>query len=171
MNQLARYLDGLDEAAARVALARCCAARRWVEDMLARRPFGDDAAVFAAAEEAWAPLGAQDWHEAMASHPRIGERANARDPSASWSRGEQAGVARADHDVRVALEAGNRAYEQRFGQVFLICATGKRAEQVLAELDLRLSNDPQVEVQVAAGEQAKITRLRLAKLVASGGAE
>lgn len=163
----AAHLDGLSEQQAAAALRRCCASERWVERMLARRPFGDDARLFEAAEQAWWALGPEDWREAFAAHPRIGER----EPSGeqdeegeAWSRDEQAGVEGSADATRRALAEGNRAYEERFGHVFLIFASGKSGEEMLAALRERLDNDPEEEVRIAAGEQAKITRDRLEKL-------
>ena len=130
--------------------------------MLAMRPFASDAALFAAAERAWWALGREDWLEAFGAHPRIGQHA-----ADAWARNEQAGVKGAGEDVRAALAQGNRAYEERFGHVFLICATGKSATEMLGALRGRLGNDPATELRVAAAEQAQITRLRLEKLAAS----
>lgn len=158
----AEHLNGLPARAARAALGRCCGARRWVEAMLALRPFASDAALFAAAERAWWALAREDWLEAFRGHPRIGQHA-----ADAWARSEQAGVSGAGEDTRAALAQGNRAYEERFGHVFLICATGKSATEMLGALRGRLGNDPATELRIAATEEAKITRLRLAKLAAS----
>lgn len=161
MNQVAAYVNGMPDGAARQALARCCGARRWVARMLAARPFESDTALFATAERVWWDLGREDWLEAFATHPRIGQQT-----ADDWSRREQAGVVTATDAARLALAKGNRAYARRFGHVFLMCATGKTANEMLGELRRRLANDPATELRVAAGEQAKITRLRLEKLVA-----
>jgi 2-oxo-4-hydroxy-4-carboxy-5-ureidoimidazoline decarboxylase len=107
----------------------------------------------------WWSLEPEDWLEAFATHPRIGER-----DGGDWTASEQAGMDEADAEVHRALVAGNRAYEERFGHVFLICATGLSGEEMLAALHRRLSNEPEAEVRVGAAEQAKITRLRLGKL-------
>ena len=155
----AGVLNALGEGAAATALTRCCAARRWVDSMLAARPFASDAALFAAAERAWWGLGREDWLEAFAAHPRIGERADD-----AWARREQAGAERAGQATAAALARGNRVYEGRFGHVFLICATGKGADELLRALEARLANDAAGELRIAAGEQAKITRLRLERL-------
>ena len=152
-------LNALGEDVARAALARCCATRRWVDAMLARRPFATDAALFAAAEGVWWGLGREDWLEAFAAHPRIGERSHD-----AWAQREQAGVRQAERTTAIALAQGNRDYERRFGHVFLICATGKGADDMLRALARRLVNDPATELRLAAGEQAKITRLRLERL-------
>jgi OHCU decarboxylase len=157
---IAEYLNGLAENAARTALARCCGSARWVAQMLAARPFESDAALMASAERVWWALEREDWLEAFARHPRIGERA-----AEEWSRREQAGVNGAAAAIGAELAERNRAYEERFGHVFLISATGKTAEAMLGELRRRLANDPATELRIAAGEQAKITRLRLEKLV------
>ena len=160
MNPVAEYLNRLPEDEAGTALARCCGAPRWVARMLAARPFSDDAALIETSDRVWWSLAPEDWREALGCHPRIGERTEE-----AWSRREQAGVAAATGATREALVAANRAYEERFRHVFLICATGRSAADMLSELRHRLANDPGTELRVAAAEQAKITRLRLEKLV------
>ena len=165
---LAGYLNGLGDAAGRTEFLKCCAATRWADAMLAARPFADDDAVFAAAERTWWALGRDDWLEAFAAHPRIGDRdaVDARHAATrGWSRQEQAGAAEADAGLRAALAAENAAYEARFGHVFLICATGRTGQEMLAALRERIGHDPGAELRVAAGEQARITRLRLERLV------
>ena len=164
---LADYLNGLPESDSRAELLRCCASTRWSAAMVAARPFASDAAVLAAADRAWWALGPEDWLEAFAAHPRIGDRASPDARHATtreWSRREQAGAATPDEEVRAALAAGNAEYERRFGHVFLIRATGRSAEEILAALRRRLGNDPDKELREAAGEQAEITRLRLERL-------
>jgi 2-oxo-4-hydroxy-4-carboxy-5-ureidoimidazoline decarboxylase len=149
-------------------LVECCAASRWVAGMLARRPFKSRAAVLSTADEIWRSLDSADWREAFSHHPRIGERKSAVPQSergSAWAAGEQSGVERADDDVRRALAATNREYEQRFGYIYIVFATGKSAEEILALARQRLQNDPDVELRTAAEEQRKITRLRLDKLL------
>ena len=172
-------LNALDRQALAAALHPCCGARRWVDAMLAARPFATATDLFAAADRAWQALEPADWREAFAHHPRIGAvptgPAAQGAPSAAmpakmtppdaWSRQEQRGVESATAGVREALARGNVAYEQRFGWIFLICATGKSAAEMLAALQQRLSNDPETELRVAASEHARITRLRLEKLL------
>ena len=158
---VAAHVNGLSEDAARAALTRCCATRRWVEQLLAARPFPSDAALLAEAERVWWRLDRKDWLEAFRRHPRIGEQT-----AEEWSRREQAGVAEAGAATRAALGRENGAYAERFGYLFLTCATGKTAGELLDELRRRLANDPATELRVAASEQAKITRLRLERLVA-----
>jgi 2-oxo-4-hydroxy-4-carboxy-5-ureidoimidazoline decarboxylase len=160
----AAYLNSLPVVAARSALGRCCGARRWVDAMLAARPFASDVELLATAERVWWELGRADWLEAFAAHPRIGVRVGA---GMDWARREQAGADGAAEATLAALAQGNVTYEERFGHVFLISATGKTADEMLGALRGRLTNDPATELRVAAQEQAKITRLRLDKLVVS----
>jgi 2-oxo-4-hydroxy-4-carboxy-5-ureidoimidazoline decarboxylase len=157
-------LNALDRDAAAAALRRCCGAARWVETMLAQRPFASATELYAAGERAWAGLQPADWREAFAHHPRIGGGAGAA-ATAAWSRQEQRGVDTAAASVLAELERGNAEYERRFGFVFLICATGKSAAEMLSALRARMANDPETELRVAAEEQARITQLRLAKLL------
>lgn len=166
---VAAHLDGLEEAKAREALHRCCASNAWVEAMLERRPFGEDAALFEAAEETWQRLDREDWLEAFAAHPRIGAWEARESATSGWSREEQSGMAAAADPVRRSLAEGNRIYEERFGHVFLIHAAGRSAEEMLTALRDRLRNDPAEELRVAADEQRKITRSRLEKLTAEAG--
>ena len=141
-------------------LERCCGSRRWVAAVAARRPFNDVNELYDAADEIWWSLDGGDWLEAFSQHPRIGERA------AGWAQDEQSRVTEASDKTRSALAERNRDYERKFGHVFLICATGKDADDILAALERRMDNDPASELRIAAAEQAKITRLRLEKLVA-----
>jgi allantoicase len=163
-----RRLDALPESVARRELQRCCAARRWVDAVVAGRPYVSVTALRARAEEAFAALGPADWHEAFAAHPRIGESQAARAQSAAearWSSGEQAGARSADAAARAALIDVNREYEARFGHIYIVCATGKSAEDLLALARARLANDAATELRVAAGELEKIMQLRLDKLL------
>jgi len=160
-----RVLNQQSEDGARALLARCCGARRWVDGMLARRPFASRAALFDAADEVWAGLGEDDYLEAFAHHPRIGEdlaALRARFPdSAGWASAEQAGAQGADEATLRALRDANRAYFDRFGFIFIVCASGMSAHELLSALRARLANERPRELAIAAGEQAKITRLRL----------
>lgn len=162
------YLNALPEAEARAQLTRCCGASRWVARMLSARPFASQAALFATAETVWSQLEASDYLEAFAHHPEIGEDLAALRKrfasTAELSLGEQAAVATANEQTLLALRAGNRAYRERFGYSFIVCATGKSAAQMLSLLEQRMLNSAQAELGVAAREQAEITRLRLQKL-------
>ena len=149
-------------------LADCCGASRWVSGMLERRPFRSRAVVLSTADEIWRSLDSGDWREAFSHHPRIGERKSAMPLSergSTWAASEQSGLERADDDVRAELAAANREYEQRFGFTYIVFATGKSAEEMLALARERLRNDPETELRAAAEEQRKITLLRLDKLL------
>ena len=160
-------LNGLSPEAAAAALLRCCGSARWVEGMLARRPYASRAELFSAALEEWQRLGPADFREAFAHHPEIGanlEELRQKFPAtADLSRAEQSAAAGASEATLQALQAGNRAYRARFGYSFIVCATGKSASEMLALLEARLGHEQEFELQVAAAEQAKITRLRLEK--------
>jgi 2-oxo-4-hydroxy-4-carboxy-5-ureidoimidazoline decarboxylase len=148
-------------------LLACCASRRWADELLARRPYGDLDALRAVSARVFAELTWPDVEEAMAAHPRIGERAAGPGREAGWSREEQAGVAEAGAEIQEDLAVGNLAYEERFGHVFLICATGLSAEAMLARLRERLGNDPDTEHEVVRAELGKIVDLRLGKAFGS----
>ena len=152
----------------RVRLHSCCAAETWVGHMLAGRPYRSEAALYAASDHATLALDAGGLAQALAGHPRIGDAAPAHGGdrrSAAWSRGEQAGVATADASLLDDLAAANAEYERRFGHVYLVCASGRGAAELLAICRARLDNDPQTEHDVVLDELAKINRLRLAKLL------
>jgi OHCU decarboxylase len=188
-------LNALNEEAARREFLRCCGSTQWAREMAASRPFDSTETMAQASDTISLSLGRADWLEAFAAHPRIGADAAAPaatpsglprgvsdgsrrgwGPGASaekvdgslrteWATQEQSGVASAPDEVRARLAASNRAYEARFGYIFIVCATGKSAGEMLALLDERLTNDPDEELHIAAEEQRKITRLRLAKLL------
>ncbi len=149
-------------------LLRCCGAPRWVAAMTAARPFTSRAHLFGEAERLWWRLGDGDWIQAFAHHPRIGaDLATLRAKYATiadWSVSEQSGLGSAEEETLANLAHGNVAYEERFGFLFLVCATGKSAREMLGLLHERLGNAPEAELRVAAGEQVKITRLRMEKL-------
>ena len=161
-------LNSLDETAASEALSRCCGATRWVSAMVAARPFSSRTHLLGVAEEIWWRLEGKDWQEAFSHHPKIGadvERLREKfAATAAWSEGEQAGVGVASDETLNKLARGNTDYESRYGWIFIVCASGKSADEMLALLGERMENDPVDEQRVAAGEQAKITRLRLEKL-------
>lgn len=154
-------LNALPPASARRELARCCGSARWTAGMTGRRPFRDAEGLYAAADEVWWSLEGGDWLEAFSHHPRIGERA------AGWAKDEQSGVRGASDVTLKTLGKLNHDYERKFGHVFLIFASGRSAEEMRAELERRIGNDPATELRNAAAEQAKITRLRLQKLISS----
>ena len=140
-------------------LLGCCAAPGWARLVTVGRPYASLAELLAAADAAWAARDRGDLDAAMAGHPRIGERR-----LSGFSAQEQSGVG-TDATTAAALADGNAAYEQRFGHVFLICATGRGPAEILAELNRRMANEPAIEREVAAAEIGKINDLRLRKLV------
>lgn len=136
--------------------------------MAGARPFENVAALLEKADRASESLGQEDWLEAFRAHPKIGEKKAAVTQSGQaqrWSAGEQAGVEHAAADTMKALATGNLEYERRFGFIFIVCASGRSSGEMLATLTQRLSNTPEMELQIAAAEQQKITRLRLEKLL------
>ena len=154
-------------AQARESFHRCCGSTRWSQEMARLRPFESEAVLFEAADRVWWELDASDWLEAFAAHPKIGAREAPRPEhaaTAAWSAGEQAGTAQTPAEVLRALEQANRRYEARFGHIFIVCASGQSAEEMLAILERRLSHSPVDEIKLAAAEQAKITRIRLEKV-------
>ena len=167
------WLNQLDAAAAAVELERCCGARRWAQAMVARRPFPTSWSLFAAAREEWNKCSREEVLEAFGHHPRIGDVDGLRKKFAStaaWASGEQSGATAASEQVLRALSEGNRVYQEKFGHIFIVCATGKSAGEMLALLQDRLPNPAAEELKIAAGEQDKITRLRLEKLLAARAA-
>ena len=157
-------IDGADSEGARRLLRACCGSERWVERMMHSRPFASRETALAAARDVWLSLDETDWREAFSRHPRIGDRdaLQRRFPeSHHLSAREQAGVDGAHEDVLGELASRNREYEARFGYIFIVCATGKSAGEMLVLLRERLTHSPADEIRVAAGEQAKITALRL----------
>jgi 2-oxo-4-hydroxy-4-carboxy-5-ureidoimidazoline decarboxylase len=158
-------IDGATPEAAREILSRACGSTRWVDRMMLRRPFGNHARLLFAARNEWFGLTETDWLEAFSHHPRIGDRASlaTRFPAThDLSSKEQAGVSAAHEDVLTALAEANQTYFDRFGFIFIVCATGKTAGEMLQLLRDRLANDRAAELRNAAEEQAKITALRLA---------
>lgn len=153
----------------RAELTRCCGSATWVNRMISCFPFRKAEDVLDQAARQWKLCGPEDYKEAFAHHPRIGDRdsiAKKFASTAQWAAGEQSGMQQADGATIDALLAGNREYEAKFGHIFIVCATGKSATDMLALLRQRLPNDPVKELEIAAEEQDKITRLRLQKLLA-----
>jgi 2-oxo-4-hydroxy-4-carboxy-5-ureidoimidazoline decarboxylase len=162
-------LNRLPDDEARAALERCCGSRTWAWRMAAGRPYRNRAGLFAAAERVADKLKRADWLEAFAHHPRIGDREALRHKfaaTAAWAGEEQRGAEAAPEDTIEALAQGNQAYEEKFGYIFIVCASGKSADQMLELLNGRLANDPDTELVNASREQRAITRLRLEKLLA-----
>ena len=149
------------------ALREVCGSERWVGAVAAARPFASAATLLRAAEDAWDALARADWLEAFSAHPRIGEDRRVSGGEASaWARSEQAAMGTAAKTTQEKLAQAQREYEQRFGWPYIVCATGRSAEEMLADCRARMKNDPGDEIAVAAGEERRIGRLRLAKLLA-----
>ena len=165
---LARW-NALPRVEAEREILACCGSRTWAASMASKRPIRDEASLLAASEVAWQELREADWLEAFRSHPRIGEtRAENTGPaqSSAWSAQEQQKAATGDEAVKMALMWGNREYEQKFGRIFIVCATGISAIEILEILRRRLHNDEATELRQAAEEQRKIMHLRLKKWIA-----
>ena len=161
-------LDALPIGDAAPLLAACCGAPAWVRGMLARRPFRTREALLRASEDVSSALAPDDWLAAFAHHPRIGEEqasAEVGSIAREWSAGEQREANSGGAETASALREAQRRYEARFGYIFIICASGLAADEILASARSRLRNHPDTELRVAAGEQQRITRLRLEKLV------
>jgi 2-oxo-4-hydroxy-4-carboxy-5-ureidoimidazoline decarboxylase len=155
-------LNDLSEA----ELTACCASLAWVRAVLAGRPYASPEQLRSAVDAAFSGLAWEDVEAALAGHPRLGERAGGSDRASAWSRGEQAGLGAGTDAERAALAAGNEAYERKFGRVYLACATGRSAAELVALLRERLGNDEATERAVVRRELRAITQLRLAKLLA-----
>jgi OHCU decarboxylase len=165
MNRALALWNDAEEDKAVAALLHCCAVKRWALALAAQRPFPSETALYAAADARWAEMQEPDWMEAFRAHPRIGERkpAEASQQSKAWSSQEQAQVQAAQSNILSALAQGNRDYENRFGFTYLVCATGKSAEEMLAILNRRLDNERAAELKEAAEQQRQITQIRLRK--------
>ena len=162
-------LNRLSEVDAAAAFEQCCGAAQWVDHMVHSRPFEQLSEVLETSDTIWEKCDVDHYEEAFTHHPRIGDVESLAKKYANtkaWASGEQKGVEGADRSVLERLHAGNEAYEARFGHIFIVCATGKSAAEMLAMLEARMKNDPKDEIHIAAAEQNKITRLRLKKLLA-----
>lgn len=161
-------LNQLDQEALRAALGRCNGSTAWIEGMAALFPVSDKERLLQAATEVWQACGSGDWIEAFRHHPRIGDLSALREKFAAtgdWAKGEQAGAGKASDEVLRSLAECNDLYESKFGFIYIVCATGRSAAEMLADLMMRLNNDPAQELRIAMGEQNKITLLRLEKLL------
>jgi len=162
-------LNNLTIKEAKEALSKCCGSSTWVEKMLQRRPFKDAVSLFSLSEKIWfEQCNREDWLEAFSKHPKIGDLKSLEKKFAAtknWAGSEQAGVNAASKKVLKELAAGNEAYFQKFGYIFIVCATGKGAEEMLELLTQRLKNDADEELKIAMAEQNKITKIRLQKLL------
>jgi 2-oxo-4-hydroxy-4-carboxy-5-ureidoimidazoline decarboxylase len=147
----------------------CCGSKTWAARLASKRPIRDAASLIETSDSIWQSLGESDWLEAFQSHPRIGESRAEKTvaaQSSAWSEQEQQKAVAADAAVKTALKWGNREYEQKFGRIFIICAMGKSASEILEILRRRLHNDEAAELQQAAEEQRQIMHIRLKKWIA-----
>ncbi len=161
-------LNSLDPGQAEKEFLKCCGSGEWAKRMIVERPFEDFDDLIAKAERVWWLLESRDWLEAFQSHPKIGQKKPDQQTSAeaqAWSEQEQSGTRNSTRKTAEAMAALNNVYEEKFGFIFIVCATGKTSEEMLAILRHRLVNNPDEELRHAAAEQAKITALRLKKLV------
>ena len=161
------WLNSLTDEDATKELLQCCGSKRWASATATGRPYDTLEILLSTSNDIWWSLDRSDWLEAFRSHPKIGEKKAAdkvSTQSQQWSGEEQSGIDEASHDTLAAL---NEAYEQKFGFIFIICATGKTSDEMLTALRERLQHDPETELPIAATEQGKITELRLKKLLTS----
>ena len=155
-------------------LLNCCGSSRWVRGMLAGRPYVGLTELLARADREWRDTGPDDWEEAFSHHPRIGEartEAPVGEAARRWSAAEQGGLADADAGARRALARANREYEERFGRMYIVSASGRGPEELLQDLRGRMANSPERELAIAAAEQGRITRQRLSRVFADEGAD
>jgi len=160
---LARW-NSLDSAAAAQEALPCCGSKAWAAALACLRPIADEAALIEASSSVWRALPEQGWQEAFDSHPRIGQshaQAYATNESLRWSAQEQRKAISEDDATKLALEDANRRYEQKFGRIFIVCANGKTAAEILTQLEARMHNNAATELREAAEQQRQITQLRL----------
>ena len=158
------HWNSLDEQMAAAIVLPCCGSRAWAAELAARRPIADEDALLMESAAVWRGLPEEAWLEAFDSHPRIGEskaQRHATTESLESSEKEQAVAQSADEAAKAALKDGNQRYEEKFGRIFIICASGRSAGEILARLEARMKNDAATEVREAAEQQLQITSLRL----------
>lgn len=155
--------NAVDAAEAAREVLPCCGSRMWAEGLAARRPFSSTAEFVAASDEVWWALPQADWQEAFDSHPRIGQQhaKTALAQSLAWSSQEQQMAAAEDEAVKAELRDANRRYEEKFGRIFIVCASGRSAAEILRIVERRMQNPPDLELREAAEQQQQITQLRL----------
>jgi len=162
-------LNALDKTELEEELTKCCGSRNWVHAMSQGFPFESEREMLGTAEEIWLRCGESDWLQAFRHHPKIGDLESLKAKyaaTAGWAAGEQAGVNQTSDETLRRLATGNDAYEEKFGFIFIVCAAGKSAEEMLQLLEARIGNTREQELRNAAAEQNKITKLRLQKLLA-----
>ena len=166
MNDVLARWNSLDPDSATREILPCCGSQAWAEALTAKRPYTNEAALFTASDTIWLSLPEAAWQQAFDSHPRIGQKHaqnHATEESLRWSAQEQRTALSTDASAKLALEDANRRYEQRFGRIFIVCASGKQPAEMLQILERRLLNNPAAELLEAAGQQRQIMQLRLRK--------
>lgn len=161
-------LNSLSADKAREEFFKCCGSTKWAQQLTKKRPFKNKTELITSSDTIWKNCNAQDGFEAFTHHPKIGDLKSLEKKFATtkeWAGGEQSGVNTATHDILTALAKGNELYEKKFGYIFIVCATGKSADEMLAMLNTRLKNDEKTELAIAMNEQNKITHIRLEKLL------
>jgi len=164
MNKVLARWNSLDLATAAREILPCCGSHAWATALVSARPISDETSLIETSAAIWRNLPEQAWQEAFDSHPRIGQRqaqTHATEESLRWSEREQRTALSDDHAAKLDLEAANRVYEERFGRIFIICATGKTSAEILAILETRMQNDFASELHEAVEQQRQITQLRL----------
>ncbi len=170
MNRVLARWNSLDPATAAREALPCCGSQAWALALASKRPFSDTVSVAEASVAAWFALPEEAWQEAFDSHPRIGQKhaqSTATHESLQWSAQEQRTALSTDETAKLALEEANRRYEQKFGRIFIVCATGKTSGEILAILETRMQNDAATELREAAAQQCQITQLRLQRWLES----
>lgn len=166
MNSILERWNALDVSTAESEILPCCGSRAWAQELAALRPFAEPQDLLRTSDDVWSNLDIADWDEAFASHPRIGERkapASATAQSAQWSTQEQSAAELSDAQIQEQLKRANAAYEARFGRIYIVCAAGKSAEEMLTILERRLENEDAADLREAVEQQRQITQLRLRK--------
>jgi 2-oxo-4-hydroxy-4-carboxy-5-ureidoimidazoline decarboxylase len=166
LNEILAHWNALPPDEAANEILSCCGSHAWAVCLAGQRPLANEQTLFAAADGCWQNLPEADWREAFRSHPRIGEQHAEKKTSAvsaAWSRLEQSHMSRADDAILQRMREGHRQYEERFGRIFIVCASGKQPTEMLSILERRLSNDPAQELQESAVQQQQIMQLRLRK--------
>ena len=170
MNKVLARWNSLDSAAAAREALPCCGSQAWAAALAGRRPIADEASLIQASTSIWQDLPEEAWQEAFDSHPRIGQshaQTHATEESLRWSAQEQRAAISGDDTAKLALDEANRRYEQKFGRIFIVCATGKTSAEILTILEARMRNDAATELRVAAEQQCQITELRLRRWLES----
>jgi 2-oxo-4-hydroxy-4-carboxy-5-ureidoimidazoline decarboxylase len=164
MNSILARWHTLPPREAVAEILSCCGSPAWARKLTAMRPFANEQKLFDAADECWQGLPPSDWLEAFRSHPRIGEQHSQNKTtatSAAWSKSEQSQMKDADAAILMRMREGHREYEERFGRIFIVCASGKKPAELLRILEQRLKNDPAQELLESAAQQKQIMQLRL----------